>query len=150
MRRADIVTGLLMIGLAAFVIWATAGLAYWRRLVPGPGFMPYWVSLAAGLMGVWLVLMAALRPSEGHIDWPEPRPALRMVVVFALLCLVPIVSPTLGFLSAAVLFLLVSMLFVLRKPLVPSLLTTVVIAAMVHFLFNRWLNVRLPTGPFGF
>ena len=150
MRLADIVSGLVMIALAAFVIWATSALAYWQRLVPGPGFMPYWVSITGVGLGLLVIALAVLRPVPGKVGWPEPRAALRIIACFLALCLVPITSPYIGFLTAAVIFMLFALIVVSRKAVLPSLITTAVIAAMVHFLFNTWLNVRLPSGPFGF
>jgi putative tricarboxylic transport membrane protein len=150
MRRADFAVGFLIIGLSGFVIWATSGLTYLQRIIPGPGFMPYWVAVIGIIFGGLLLLVTLLTREDGRLTWPEPRVALRNFVAFVALCLVPLSSEYIGFLSAAVLFMLFSLLVVLRKPLLPTLLSVAVIGALVHFLFNVWLSVRLPTGPFGF
>jgi putative tricarboxylic transport membrane protein len=149
MRYLEISISLIMLTLAGFVIYATSGFAYWSRLVPGPGFMPYWVSLACGALALALLVSALRRPSD-LVDWPERSSALRLVITYVALWAVVMLSAVTGFLAAIVVFMLFTLLIVFRRALVPSLVMTSIIAGMVHFLFNQWLDVRLPTGLLGF
>lgn len=149
MRRMEIATALVMLALAAFVVWATSGLAYWTRNVPGPSFMPFWVSIAGAGLAVILLLAAVFRRTDSPPEFPRGLDLLRVVATYGMLWGVLMATPVIGFLTAAVAFMLLTLLGVFRRPLMPSLGVTVVIGLMVHFLFNVWLNVRLPTGPLG-
>jgi hypothetical protein len=57
--------------------------------------------------------------------------------------------PFLGVLIASTIFLLVFLLAVERKPLLPSLATTVITVGLFELVFDLWLGVRFPQGVFG-
>lgn len=150
MRRIEVAAALLMLGLSVFVVWATSGLAYWSRLVPGPGFMPIWMSVAGAALAAGLLITAWRSDNDRSAGFPEGRGMLRLLVTYSLLWVSVLLVPQVGFLTATVGFMLVVYLVIFRKAILPSLVMTAVIGMMVHFLFNQWLGVRLPTGPWGF
>jgi len=146
MRRIELAWAVCIIAGAVFVLYATSGLVYWQRRVPGPGFVPYWVSLLTIALAAIMLLAAVLRKTDKPAGFPEPRSLLRIGLVYAGLWAVVALAPVIGFVPVAVAFMLVTMLVLWRRPLLPTLLTTAVIALMVEFMFIRWLGVRLPRG----
>jgi membrane-associated HD superfamily phosphohydrolase len=149
MRRMEIGAAVLMLALAGFVVWAVSGLAYWSRLVPGPAFMPIWAAIVGALLGVAMLATAVMRKDDAPVDLPERASLFRLLVTYAMLWGIVAAAPAIGFLTAAMAFMLATLLLVFRRPALPSLAITAIIGLMVHFLFNHWLNVRLPTGPLG-
>lgn len=149
MRRLELATAFIVLLCSGWMIYAMSAFNYWVRLVPGPAFMPIWLSILAIGLAVALAVVA-WRKDDTDPDFPKGKNLFRIVVIYVALWGVVLASEFTGFLLASIAFLLFSLLFVLRRPLVPSLATTGVVAAMVHFLFNAWLDVRLPTGLVGF
>jgi hypothetical protein len=149
MRRLDIITSIVMLGLSAIVIAAMSGYAYWSDYAPGPAFMPYLVA-GSGILLSLLLLLSALRGDEEPADWPDAIGARRVLYTAAGLVLFVAALPFLGFALSGIAFMLVLLLGVLRRRLVPSLATTALTVALIQGIFVQWLSVRLPTGPWGF
>jgi putative tricarboxylic transport membrane protein len=149
MKRIDIATALIMLALCAVVIIGMAGFAFWSDYAPGPSFGPYLIA-GAGILLALLLLVEAIREEDQPADWPDAIGRSRVVFTATGLVLFAAALPWLGFLISAVAFMIVLMMVVLRRSVVPSLLTTAVTIALIQGIFVQWLNVRLPTGPLGF
>lgn len=140
-----------MIALVVLVVVATRDLAFWNGVFPGPRFLPL---LLAGttLVLATALLVTAVRGtgSREPVDWPD-RTGLARIGVFYLAAIgFGVLGSVLGFVTSAVVFLLFAMIVVLRRPILPSLLTTAVTTLIVYVVFIGWLDIRLPLGPFGF
>jgi putative tricarboxylic transport membrane protein len=149
MRRLDIATAVIMLGLSAIVIAGMSGYAYWSDYAPGPAFAPYLIASSGIVLSV-ILLVAALRGDGEPADWPDAVGGRRVLYTAIGLVLFVAALPYLGFAAAGIAFMLALLLLVLRRRLVPSLATTAITVAMVQGIFVQWLNVRLPTGPWGF
>lgn len=149
MRRLDIATAVVMLGLSAIVIAGMSGYAYWSDYAPGPAFAPYLIA-GSGIVLSLILLVAALRGDEEPADWPDAIGRRRVLYTAVGLVLFVTALPYLGFVGAAVAFMLALLLLVLRRRVGPSLATTAITVAMVQGIFVLWLNVRLPAGPWGF
>ncbi len=149
MRRLDIATAVIMLGLSAVVIAGLSGYAFWSDYAPGPAFAPYLIA-GSGILLSLILLVAALRGDEERADWPDAVGGRRVLYTAVGLVLFVAALPYLGLAVSGVAFMLVLLLVVLRRRVVPSLVTTAITVAMVQGIFVQWLNVRLPTGPWGF
>jgi hypothetical protein len=149
MRRLDIATAIIMLGLSAVVIAGMSGYAFWSDYAPGPAFMPYLIA-GSGIVLSLLLLVSALRGGDEPADWPDAARGRRVAYTVVGLILFIAALPTLGFLAASVAFMLVLLVVVLRRRLMPSLVTTAITVGMVEGIFVQWLNVRLPIGPWSF
>ena len=138
-----------MLGLSAIVIAGMSGYAYWSDYAPGPAFAPYLIA-GSGIVLSLILLVAALRGDEEPADWPDAIGRRRVLYTAVGLVLFVTALPYLGFVGAAVAFMLALLLLVLRRRVGPSLATTAITVAMVQGIFVLWLNVRLPAGPWGF
>jgi hypothetical protein len=59
------------------------------------------------------------------------------------------VSPLLGMVPSAALFVVLFLYGLLARPLISTLVTAAVTTGMIYVIFVWWLNVNLPTGYFG-
>ncbi len=149
MKRVDIATALIMLGLCAVVIVGMSGFAFWSDFAPGPSFGPYLIA-GAGILLSFLLLIEAIREEDRPADWPDAIGRHRVLFTVVGLVLFAAALPYLGFMTSSVVFMLVLMVVVLRRKLWPSLATTAVTVALIQGIFVQWLSVRLPIGPLGF
>jgi hypothetical protein len=145
---ADLVLLVVTVTLCVWVIWesvAVHGLT--ARFGPGPGLFPAAVAGSALVLMVFFVLQGPSRAERG--SWPDATGIRRILVTLAATCLVPIVAPTIGLFTAAVLLTAFVLLVVLRAKLLPSLLTLAVVGSIAYLLFFVVLNSPMPRGPVG-
>ena len=149
MKKAEIVTGLVMLVACAVAVFAMRDLPYWIEFTPGPAFAPLWVAGGGAVLSLLLILAARRRDEDEPTDWPDKVGALRVWMTVAALCAVVPLAPWLGFVPASVLFALFVIVAVQRRRWWPSLVATTVITATVVGVFQVWLRVALPKGFLG-
>lgn len=147
MKRSDVAPALLMLALSAAIAFDTRSLSFWQDTTPGPAFLPVWLAVAGVVLFVLRLLEA--RRSPVVIHWPDRPALLRVAVIFAALCAVPVLSQLLGLVLALGAFVAFLLLGVLRQPLWPSLATLAITLALVYGIFVGWLGVPLPKGMLG-
>jgi hypothetical protein len=147
-RLIAAIPALFMLVVALGILLGTSGLRFWDGFTPGPRFFPGWL---AGL-GVVLALGLLITQSRGTDAAEMELPTLRGVIVvgktMAGLVALALLAQPLGMVPALALFALFMLLGVLRAPLLPSLLTTTIIAGGIEGIFVRWLAVPLPAPAF--
>jgi len=150
LRTLDVISALILLGLSALVAVDTWGLPYWSAFAPGPSFAPVWVAAAGALIGA-ILLFQALRSGNGErADWPDRTGGRQVVLTAAALALLLVMLPYLGTVVSGLAFMLVFLLGIARRPLVPSLFTTVLTVGIMEAVFGLWLNIDLPGGIVGF
>lgn len=141
---------LAMLLLYAGLLIAGIDLVYWDGYAPASGFAPVWVAIS-GLMLATLMLFdigAEAVPDDGTI-FPSREEFQRVLMATASLWLFVVLAPFLGMIPTALALMLFLLLVVLRRALVPSLLTAATTTVLVYLVFIAWLNVQLPRGIFG-
>jgi hypothetical protein len=150
MRIGDFAPAVFILALSAVVLFGIWDLAYWSGTAPGPAFLPYWL-VAAGVVLFVLSVAEARRAGNGEGGiWPAPPALIRVAATFTGLLAIPVLAPLLGLVPVAMLFMAFLLLVVLRRPLLPSLLTVAVTGGAIQIVFVSWLGVALPIGPLGF
>jgi putative tricarboxylic transport membrane protein len=149
MKILEVATALVILALAALVVVGTSDLPYWSETVPGPAFAPRWVALAGAVIAVLLLLYSLRRTDHEAVEWPHGEALRRVLVSVASLWIFLVLLPLLGFVACGILFMLSLLLAVQRRPLVPSLVTTLVTVAAAYSIFGLWLAIDLPKGPLG-
>jgi len=152
MNRTYQITGIVFLLLAAFIAWESLELKFYTYMGPGPGFFPFWLSVAMGVLAVLMILQAMFRE-------PEPVPEgflasragyLRAGAIVMALIVTTALMEIVGF----PITMLVTTLFLLFALGRPSLIVTLLVSAVGSFgcfyLFDRWLKVPLPPGFLGF
>ena len=152
MRRPYQIVGGCLLLLATFVAVEALALKYYTKLGPGPGFFSFWLALLLGGLALTMIIQAS-------VGTPEPRPAdffadrigyLRMGAVVLALVGTTALLDVLGFrltMFAVYVFLLCALG---RRGLLLTLGIALAGSVGVYHVFDRWLKVPLPTGPFGF
>ena len=133
-----------MIALAVGVAFGTADLRYWDGTTPGPRFFPTWLAGAALLLGVLLLVPQRRGSDAGSLDLPDRSGALRVGLIFAGMVALPLATPVIGMVPAVAILMAFLLIVVLRRPLVPSLVTTAIVGIGTEAIFVRWLGVPLP------
>jgi len=150
MNRLEAICAIVMLLLSVVIIVATADLAYWDDFAPGSAFLPYWVAGAGAVLGATLLVTALRRKTDSPVDWPNRDGMRRIELTSVALWALIVALPLLGTLISVALFMLGLLLFVQRRKLVPTLITTAVTLAMIETIFVLWLRIRLPRGFLGF
>jgi hypothetical protein len=149
MRRVDFFSALVMLALSALVAGATLHLPYWTAVAPGPAFASFWVAGAGAVIGLALLIQSIRSTDDTQVDWPDSTGLRQVTLGIAAMWLLFFMLPFLGVLIASTIFLLVFLLVVERKPLLPSLATTVITVGLFELVFDLWLGVQFPRGVFG-
>jgi hypothetical protein len=150
LKKLDIISALTLLVLSAVVFFKTWDLPYWDRFTPGPSFASLWVAGAGALIG-GILLAQALRKVGGEpADWPDGAGMKRVIQSVAILWLLLFMLPWLGTALSGVIFMLVFLLGIARRPIVPSIAATVIAVGLVESVFNFWLKIDLPSGIVGF
>jgi putative tricarboxylic transport membrane protein len=150
MRRADRISGLLLL---IFGVGFTVGARqhpYWTPTGPGSGLLPFWLGLAMAVLAGVLLVGAMRRPDSGPAWLPSGRPLVRLIVVIvattAFVWLLPVLGMTLG----TFLFLIGLLRFLEGHTWFATVGVAVAASAANWLVFIHWLHVPFPVGVLGF
>jgi putative tricarboxylic transport membrane protein len=149
MRRADQVSGALLLVLGAGVAAGARQYPYWTPNGPGSGFLPLWLGLVLAALAVALLVGATRRPDAGPAWLPGGSALVRLVAVLVATALFVWLLPVLGMTLGTCLFL-VALLRFLGHHWVASLAIATATTTVNWLVFTYWLNVPFPTGVLGF
>jgi putative tricarboxylic transport membrane protein len=149
MKTIDVAPAAMMLGISAVVLAGTRELPYWADFTPGPAFFPRWIAGAGVLLSLILLVQAWRAGSAARPEWPERAGAIRVLLTTGGLILCVPLAPYLGFVATTVVFMVGMMVGILRRRLLPSLLTAVGTGGLIYVVFIWWLKVALPAGPLG-
>lgn len=152
MNRRDPYSSLFWLMVAIFVCWKSKQLDIGTLQSPGPGAFPFWSGFFLGALSIILTVNNFLKKKEG---WKVINPWEEINLSHVTLTLIPlfifaILIDRVGYLITT--FGVMTLLFGLRRGprpwvyVVAALITTMV----TYFIFNFWLDFRLPKGIFGF
>jgi hypothetical protein len=144
MRPIEAVPALFILALAAGVFFGTAGLNYWDGVTPGARFFPAILALVGTAVALLLLWAQARGFERVEVEPLASEGALRVGLTIAALVALAGGVPLVGFVPMLAVFVLGVLLLILRRPVLPSLATAVIVAGFVHVVFVRWLAVPLP------
>jgi putative tricarboxylic transport membrane protein len=144
---------LLALGVIALVATFSISSARYGWSASGPRFAPLLASIALILLALAFLLRTVWRPDEdlrehaaremGDTHWPTPGLLLALLVGYVLLL------GALGYALATTIFVwLAAWLLGSDKP-VRDVIVGLAIGIVAGYAFGEWLNVQLPTGPWG-
>jgi putative tricarboxylic transport membrane protein len=150
MRRADQISGALLLVFGTGFTVGSGSYPYWTPTGPGSGFLPFWLGLAMAVLAASLLVGATRRPDAGPAWLPSGRALVRLVVVIvatmAFVWLLPVLGMTLG----TFLFLVGLLRFLEGHGWVATLGVAAGTSAVNWLVFMYWLHVPFPIGPLGF
>lgn len=148
MNKAETVAGAVCVALGGLMLVESLKFPYFVEGVPGPGFLPLWISF--GIIGTGLVLaVKGIRPrltAQEGITWPEAAGWRRVGLMFAALAVSLLLLEILGFMVTTTLFMAV-MVFGLGVRSWRMLASVPLLSAVgLYAIFAVWLRVPLPKG----
>lgn len=150
MEKAETVGGLLLVAVGIVILVAASRLPYMVEDVPGPGFLPLWLSfgiLISGAIVTFNAVRGRLRPGE-PIPWPNASGWMQVVVLMIALGLGFFFFDELGFVVTTALFMAVVIFSLgVRSPLT-LVIAPLAAAGILYAVFAMWLSVPLPQGLF--
>lgn len=151
MRRVNQSIGVVFLLAAAFLAWNAAGLVYYSRLGPGPGFFPLWLCGLLAALSVAVVVQAGVAEPErlpGDFFTTRGNYLRVAAVLVALLAMAMLMRP-LGFRVAMLGFFLVMLPLLGRRNVVEIALLAAIGSFGTYYVFGGLLGLALPVGPFG-
>ena len=152
MEKAETAAGVFILIIGAVLLGAAYQLPYMVENVPGPGFLPLWVSLGILVSGAVVTVKALrgrLRPGE-PIEWPD-LPGWRQVgVMLAALALGLVLFDDLGFVITTTAFMTIVIFSLGVRSWVTLITAPIAAAAILYAIFALWLGVPLPPGVLDF
>jgi len=154
MVKRDLAGGIIFVLLGLLTLKASLGLEYYSEYGPGPGFMPFWLSLILIVCALLVLIPACKALREGKGKEPVTDEDLLMftkpTAVFGglgALLLVAVLLEDIGFVISA--SIAITIYVKLIKPEFrwgSSVALGVVAAIMIYSLFNLTLGINLPRG----
>jgi putative tricarboxylic transport membrane protein len=150
LRRGWLAAGVVMLAVCLFFAWQSWQLSLSDRLGPGSGFFPFWLSLIGAALSIAIWVGALRRRPEAAAEplWPRGVGLGRIFAILGAIAAAAALLDPLGYRLTALLFLgALAPLLGARSPLA---IAAVALAGSfgVYLVFNDWLDVILPVGPF--
>ncbi|MGO4387828.1 tripartite tricarboxylate transporter TctB family protein [Microvirga sp. 2YAF29] len=149
MKRFQLIAAAVLGAVALVIILGTAGLEFWSGISPGPRFMPILVGTAILVLSALYMYEVNQHATDAAIDFPTGSDGRRIIFIALAIIAFALIAVPLGIIVAAFVFILVTLLLILRQPLLPSLLASIVTIGVIYSIFVAWLDLRLPVGIFG-
>ena len=151
-RRAYQLSGLAALVVAGILGHQAAGLTYYTRLGPGPGFFPRWLCGILALLALALIARATWSrdAAASHIALPDRAATRRILLVVAALFAAAMLTTTLGFRLTMLAFYPTVIGALGRWRWVETPLLAVLGSFATYYVFVQWLRLPLPVGIFGF
>ena len=152
MRRADQITGVLVLIFSAAVMEGGRRMPPSNTFGPGAGFLPFWLGALLAFLSLILIVQATRRAAEAA---PRPLTPSRVALIAVLstaagLAGYILLLEPLGFLLATALFGAFLLGVVERERWTVTLSVSVVKAFVLYVVFQRLLGVNLPQNVLGF
>jgi putative tricarboxylic transport membrane protein len=153
MRRANIITAILMLMFAGYVFIDSIRMEYMTSdKVPGPGFIPLWIAILIGIVSLLILLFNAV------INRSDTDKSPRFNLRFFSNTLKVIGGSSLSMICVKFLGMLISIGLLTgflswsmgTKGWKTNLLLTVLTPVFFYLIFQKALEVNFPQGIFGF
>jgi putative tricarboxylic transport membrane protein len=150
MRRADRISGILLLVFGAGFAAGGCQYPYWTPNGPGSGFLPFWLGLVMAGLAAALLVGAVRRPDPGEAWLPHGRGLVRLIVIVLGTVAFVWLLPVLGMTLATFLFLIGILRFLERHSWFATVGVAVGMSAANWLIFIHWLSVPFPIGILGF
>ncbi|MCE5281723.1 MAG: tripartite tricarboxylate transporter TctB family protein [Deltaproteobacteria bacterium] len=153
MRKADLITGFVLLALSGFVIWSATQMPASATFGPGPGFLPLWVGVILAFLALLLLATAWRRKATGKdalSPFPGKQALLTITGVLGGLGVYILLIEALGFLADTFLFVAFLMKVVERERWPMTLVVSACTTAGLFLVFQVLLGITLPSNSLGF
>ena len=153
MKKADMITGVVLLALSGFVIQETWRMPASATFGPGPAFLPFWLGVLLAVFAT-ILLVSAWRSQATEKDnnsiFPGKQALFAIVLVLVGLAGYILLIEVLGYLVDTLLFIVFLMKAVEREKWPLTLMVAVGTTAALFITFQFLLQITLPSNMFGF
>lgn len=149
-RRADLLGATFTLLFGAWVIYQASLLPYKSDYGPGPGFLPLWLGVALCLCGAILLSSSLARGVPDRKWLPDREGARKILLVLGATAAAVAAMYWVGMNVAVGLYLLFLLRAIDRRPWITTVGVAILSPVALYLIFQRWLLVPLPNGPWGF
>ncbi len=146
MKLADRLAGVVLLAFAGYVFVVSRSMEFLTGGVPGPGFMPFWVSLIMGISAILILVKSVTKPLSGRLI-ADRSVVWRTLAFAAAIIAIPLLVPFIGMIISLALFMLVTVPLLGARKWTQVLAATILVPAFVYLLFQYILQVPLPIMP---
>ena len=150
MRRADRVSGVVLLVFGVAFAVGAGQYPYSTPNGPGSGFLPVWLGGVMTVLATMLLVQATRSTGPGPAWLPGGRPLVRLIAVVVGTALFIALMPILGITLGTALFLVGLLRFLEGHGWIVTLSVAVATAGVNWLVFARWLSVPFPVGILGF
>jgi putative tricarboxylic transport membrane protein len=152
MRRADQITGIVMLVFSLAVMEGSRRMPPSGTFGPGAGFLPFWLGVAMAILSITLLVNATRAPvrSAGRSPFPGGRAILAILETVGALAAFILLLETLGFLVSIALLTAFLLRVVEREGWLTTVTVAVANSAGLYVVFQMLLGVSLPKNILGF
>jgi putative tricarboxylic transport membrane protein len=153
MKKADMITGVVLLALSGFVIQETWRMPSSATFGPSAGFLPFWLGIILALFAAILFVSAWRRPAtekDNNSIFPGKEALLAITLVLVSLAVYILLIEVLGYLVDTFLFIVFLMKAVEREKWPLTLMVSVGTTAVLFLTFQFLLQITLPSNMFGF
>lgn len=153
MKRADLITGVVLLALSGFVIQETWRMPASATFGPGPAFLPFWLGVVLAVFATILFVSAWRRPTtekDNQSLFPGKEALLAILMVLVGLGAYILLIEVVGYLADTFLFIVFLMKAVEREKWPLTLMIAAGTTAILYITFQFLLKITLPTNMFGF
>lgn len=148
-RRGWLIATATMMAICVFAIWQSLLLSLTDRLGPGPGFFSFWLALL-GVIFAGLLMLDVWRKRVIASDdaiFPRGESAFRVLTIIAAVAGATLLMGWVGFELAMLAFIAVLTFALGERRWYAIGLFAIAGSFGVYYVFTRWLDVLLPSGP---
>ncbi|HBB15952.1 MAG TPA: hypothetical protein DCZ97_02765 [Syntrophus sp. (in: bacteria)] len=153
MKKADVVTGVVLLVLSGYVIREAWLMPPSATFGPGSGFLPFWLGVLLAALAV-ILLGTAWRRKATEKDRTSPFPGTKALMaigsVLGGLAAYIVLLEILGFLADTFLYVAFLLGVVEREKWSITLLVAASTTAGLYLIFQVLLGITLPSNMFGF
>ena len=148
MKRADIVAGLLGLGLSLLVFYLTASFPEDQVVRVGPAFFPRLLAAGLGLFSSILLVSAFFQKTTAvHPGFSLKDPGVqRGIISVGVTVIYCFLFDYLGFITCTIIYLLFLMFLLKERKYIQMAVISISVSVVVFFIFKVLLNITLPMG----
>ena len=151
MKRADKVSGVIIMVVCLLVFYQSTKLEMMYRNAPGLGFYPFWLSLFALMASAVIVVNAFRRPvsQDRPVQWPQGIGLRRIGLTFIAFVIYAYLITLAGFILPTAVYMLFMARMLGSRRWISSIAVSALTAVGLFIVFKVWLKADLPTGLWG-
>ena len=153
MKKADLITGFVLLVLSGYVIWESWQMPQSATFGPGVGFLPLWLGILLAILSIILIISGwsrKLTEQDKKPVFPGGKALLGVGLVLVGLAAYIMLLEVIGFTADTFLFVTYLMAFVERQTWWRTIATAVITTGGLYTIFEILLKITLPSNMFGF